>query len=456
LKRIIALLIALSMFLSLFVSCGKGEETTTTKTTQTITKENITVEDVSDEKEVSESESETDESTEKITEEKSTENVTEEDFSEEYIEIDDEEWLDEEIDYFAMYQPPETKTKTYNTLKKELDNVIKKRGYKGREKQVVINTFNALYNSYSTWKVGYRDLPSTEDYIRTTYIDILKHVVVKCYVSDTEEYKEYCKKEPYVCDCSHMEPLDNGECKVVMILLKDEEKTPELTSVETEEFFHEVTHCRAHLYVYETSDVEYESINLILEGAATFHMKFAKKMNYEHGGSWCVAKKDESVCLEYRKDNCVGYLTYLNAYEKLVYLLGYDTIFEYENGDLSYGDIRNKLAKKYGENIGGKFLTTMSDWHNESDGNYANDKAFSLAIEFENLFFECLKKDIKNLKTKKEAEEFIRIYDHYKKRNMPVTVNADGEELPTVFDVASVDKELKIKVKEFGIKYIPA
>jgi len=25
-----------------------------------------------------------------------------------------------------------------------------------------------------------------------------------------------------------------------------------------------------------------------------------------------------------------------------------------------------------------------------------------------------------------------------------------------VFDVASVDKELKIKVKEFGIKYIPA
>ena len=216
-------------------------------------------------------------------------------------------------------------------------------------------------------------------------------------------------------------------------------------------FYHEIIHCKqkntmiySSNYFEENEDVK----QLYLEGGATFHMKFTNPLTLDIRGIWSIENEKGDLTVEYNKDNGSGYLVDLNAYEKMVYLVGYNTMDKIEKGEIPLSVLEETITKKYGKKQASKFLKTMKEWYVEYNNSYKGDKIYNLAIEFENTFLECVKQDINSLKTEKQIKEYKKIWEHYKTKNLPQVTEEETNNITNeIFNIKSIDNMLKSKEK---------
>ena len=178
-------------------------------------------------------------------------------------------------------------------------------------------------------------------------------------------------------------------------------------------------------------------------------MKFANPFNLNVGGIWSIENEEGSLIIDYNKDNGAGYLVDLNAYEKLVYLVGYNTMDKVEKGELPISIVEETITKKYGKTQASKFLQTMKEWYTEYNNSYKGEEIYNLAIEFENVFLECVKQDINMLQTENEIREYKEIWEHYKTKNLPQVTEDEAKNNITneIFNIESIDNMLnKIRI----------
>jgi len=339
----------------------------------------------------------------------------------------------------------------YSQLLTNLNQELNKKNFSYEANQLLIDTFDRIYNNYSSWENGYNDMPSKEEYIQKNYINIIKDIdEVNFYDSESEQAKKLIEEGSAAAWTEY-----TGESLKISIIAKNKnEATYEERNQDIEFFYHEVAHCKQENILLDWNYFNnYESIKQIfIEGGATFHMKFTNPFTEQVWGAWSIANEKGDLIIDYNKDNCLGYLVELNAYEKLVYLVGYDTIDKIEKGEIPFSTISETISQKYGDEKADEILETMSEWYEKYNDSWKGDEVSDLSIKLENLFLDCMKEDINRISNKEETEKYIKLYEHYKIKNLPQAIDASGNSITNnIFNISQVDNTLKNKMQEFGI-----
>ena len=338
----------------------------------------------------------------------------------------------------------------YKRLKDNLKQELNKKSFNKEINLLFYDTLDALYKNYPTWKHGYRDLPDTEEYITENLINVVKNVGnAVFYDKDSPEGKKLLDDGSAL---GWVQVESNGELTLCVICYTSElgKRTGERKD-DIERFFHEIIHCKQKkiLWNYDYFNNNETFFDLFIEAGTTFHQKFTVPFSLMEGGAWMVTNDNEEISINYTKDNCTGYLINLNAYEKLIYLVGYDIIDGMEKGEIPFSSLRNTLAKNYGIVQGNNFYYLMEKWYKEYLNDWSSDETFNLSIQLENMFFEFIRQDIKALSTKEEAIAYKPIYDFYMQRNLPIIRVEDTYENITkdYFDTSELDEMLNEKLK---------
>jgi hypothetical protein len=342
----------------------------------------------------------------------------------------------------------------YKRLKDKLKHELDKKSFDEEINYLFYDTLNALYKNYPTWKHGYRDLPDTEKYITENLINVVQNVDnAVFYDIESEEGKQFFESGHAL---GWVQQESNGELTLSVTSYKAKKsKVMNARKSDIERFYHEVIHCKQKkiLWNYDYFDNNATFFDLLIEGGTTFHSKFVNPYSLDLGGSWKISRGDKLVAIEYTKSNCMGYLVNLNAYEKLVYLVGYDVIDGIEKAEIPFSAVRNTIVKNYGEEQGNKFYYLMESWYAEYLNSSFSDKIFNLSLELEYLFWDLMEQDIKALSSKEEATAYKPIYDFYMQRNMPIVTRDYPDEhtfdyiTSEYFDSSELDEMLNEKLK---------
>lgn len=341
----------------------------------------------------------------------------------------------------------------YDILLSKLKKELEKKSFEEEVDLLFLDTFEMLYQNYPTWQHGYRNFPSREEYISTRLIDIIQTITkIDFYKNDSDEANRLLDEGLPIGYFT----IDKNGGNVIFIISEPYDTENEVLRQDSvESFFHEITHCHQRRHISENFNGHFYLYYILSEGGATFHMKFTQPSSLEHRGSWLIEKENSEYIIEYSKHNCNGYLLDMNAYEKLVYLLGYDTVEKVIANQISFSEVQNMLSEKYGEEETIKFFQTLQDWYTEYENAWKSDVTYDLALSLENQFLDFIKQDIELLKTKEEAEKYKTIYEFYIKKNLPQVkmiqktgtnsesyVNLTSE----TFDIETLDKMLEEKI----------
>ncbi len=343
----------------------------------------------------------------------------------------------------------EQQPEDYKRLRKKLIKELNKKDFHPEIDSIFLDTLDNLYKNYPAWRAGYRYLPSTEEYITENLINIVKFIYnIEYYVKGSKAANDlYDEGSP-----SAWTTFDEDYNLIVGIILTKPADVDEQTrNCEIEEFFHEIIHCKQRKILrsntYFEGNEEFE--NPFTEGGATFHAKFTTPYSSEVNGSWFLFNKDETRTINYNKSNCVGYLNYMNAFEKIVYLVGYDLIDKVERTEVPLSTIKETISEKYGHEKTADFLETMKNWLVLYDESPKDGEAYNTAVALEKKFLNFIEQDIDALKNKKQAKEFKPIYDFYIQNNLSrvVIIDSDKDISRKVFGIAKLDEKLGEKLK---------
>lgn len=334
----------------------------------------------------------------------------------------------------------------YNELLNKMNSELAKKNFSKEANQVFKDIFDKLYKNYPTWQKAYKDLPSVEEYIKNNLIDTIKNInSITIYDSESEMGQKLQEQG---------QALGQTDSKgnITMIFRGGEEHNDDI-----ERTSHEIKHCGQEEILFNQEYFKGNEViwQLIVEGSATFHQKFVNPLDINVGGTWAISNEAGTSTINYNKDNCLGYLVELNAYENLVYLAGYDTMNKVEKGEISLLDLKNTIAKSYGQDKADKIWNTMVEWYSEYNKNWKSDKAYQAGIELQKLYLECIEQDIKNLKPE-QVEAFGTVYGYYKSKKLPQIENSNGENITEeVFDINRLDAlivQKEIESREYGME----
>ena len=296
----------------------------------------------------------------------------------------------------------------YDKLANKLQTIINNKGIDNKEiKMLLEETLERLYNNYSGWQKGYDDMPNVIDYINENFLNVLENEVSKIeFVDENSEKGQNLFNNGMAAGTTKEE---NGKCIIRMIIPKKEDSNYDERNYAIEEFFHEIIHCKERKITFNSNYFNnYEHlIDIFTEGSATFHQKFTNEYTNEVYGKWSIENTEGTRTIDYNKENGIGYLYELNAYEKLVYLLGYSFMNKVEKGIVDFSQIKTEMISKYAEQ-GNNLLNKIEEWYTYiSEEGTTSDITFDSAIDLENTFLELAKKDNKNK------------FNHYIEKNLP-------------------------------------
>ncbi len=340
----------------------------------------------------------------------------------------------------------------YERLRRTLDIILEEKHFQEEVNLLFYDTLDNLYEYYPQWRKIYRDMPPTEEYIKNNFLVAAQMLdVVKFYDEDSPEGQAALEEE----DAFGSMWAEDDKLYIHIIAKLAENADEDSRNNSIEYFYHELTHVRTEGIVCDPNDnfESYPDIRMdIIEGCSTFHMKFVTPFNNDVGGSWGIANADQSINIDYVKSNCNGYLLYLNVYEKLMYLAGYDTIYNMEMYNVHVDSISTAISGKYGDNAGYILLEKIGYRSMEYDDSWCGDEVYELSVEIENYFLSLIIKDIENCKSADELSEVESLYLAYKSRNMPVVYTESIETVITdeVFDTALVEKAIDLKKASFN------
>ena len=333
------------------------------------------------------------------------------------------------------YKGSEVKTETSKkitskeALLKKLNKELGKKNFSERANNMLRDVLDRLYMYYPEWQHVFKDMPLADDYIRQNFIGAIKYInSMNVIDADSPEGKE---------------ALDNGSALAYVVEDNDLtlyfKKGKDFYDDNLERLYHEITHCRQQM-TFDDSYFEGNEMfrETIVEGGATFHMKFVRENISEMGGGGVIDKGDNSeTSLDYYNNNGEGYPFQRNMYEHLIYMAGFDCIHKMEMKKISISDVKKQIGKNYGNETADKVWKELKYFLKLYGEDTKNEyKLFNEAIKIQKIFLNFVKTDIENLNTKKPAQvrKFMNVYRSYKLRMLAKWQERIGSRLVVISD----------------------
>lgn len=321
----------------------------------------------------------------------------------------------------------------YNELKQELKDELEKKDFGPIANEFFIEIFEKLYENYPKWKELYKDLPSTQQYIRKNLIDTINKISnVNMYEFDSEQAKK-------LKEAGYARYFSDSEYEITIIYTDLQKASKEEHENDLENMFHEMIH------------IEYMGKG---EDEPTFGMKFVNEPRLEQKGEWIVSDSAGEKFVEYRKDTTYGYLVNLNTYENLVCFAGYKTLIDLNEGICGFSGVENQISLMYGEELAKSITKSIEIWYKLYNESWESDEIYNESIKLQKLYLECIKQDIEKLdiSNKDEVYSYINIYRNYKMKNMCHVIDENGNECTNdIFEIDLIDKKLVEKISQSNI-----
>jgi len=393
---------------------------------------------------------ETDRETEETDRETEESKITTQSYEDTEEEVLDTINFIEKIEEEGSYKEDRTKELTdqeYNELLDDLNSVLEEKNFSEEANLLILDVFEGLCKNYSTWQKGYINMPSTKDYITNNLINSVKKISNFEFIDkqSSEGQKRINDGEPL----GFTIPNAQGKLDVRIIANKKEDANESDRKYDLEIAAHEICgHCKHIKMVYGDNS---ELNQMLVEGSATFNQKFVNPYSTITSANWVATNNDESIIIKYSNSSGIGYLTYLNAYEKLVFLLGYDVINDLEDGNIKYPNIEKKLLEYYGKENGKEYAKIMKDWFMEYEENITGDKICKLCLDFEDSFMKMVGYNIDLIEDEQLLDRYKSAFEQYLERNMPTAMDNNFKEITSqIFDYQYMNKAFEEKQKEIN------
>ncbi|MBR4450661.1 MAG: hypothetical protein IKS39_02365 [Clostridia bacterium] len=314
---------------------------------------------------------------------------------------------------------------TYDDLLQKLNDISSKKNLDDVEFAYAKTILDNLYANYDDWRECSKDFPSKEKYIYENLFEPLNNCMLNFISTESDEGQRMLNAGSAFGFTERF----GGKTKVTILYEPDEEKSDYLLSAGR--FLHELAHVSQMPILFnDTHFKDYPYLSYIVtEGGATFKMKMMNQ---------CLARKMAAnftshgdISLEYKLDNGDGYPKEMNYYCHLQYLAGYDVLEGVIKGD-SASNIEARIAERYDTETAKRIFSLLGSIET-ADLEENNKEELQYELELENLFLECVKKDISQLKTKEDVEAFTNIYRAYMIHLLP------GIYLETHEDITYID-----------------
>ena len=323
-----------------------------------------------------------------------------------------------------------------SALRAELNEILAQKQYADEINYRLTDILDGLCEYYGDWQRGYFDLPPADAYIRRYMLQPLRTVGPFTFTDINSE--EGQKMLEIGFSLGYTTRDKDGKNMIGIIGEKKENVYGENIFGGTWEdeltvAGHELLGHVAHMDTFSSDNFYDEDDNdlylLIEEGCATFHQRHVSPYSTESNGSWGAANSDRSLTIEYRNFDCMGYLYYLNTYEKLVFLLGHDTLAAAESGDIRYADIKQKLARYYGREEGALFADLLKKSYRMREEKPFDDNTYKICVGYENLFLYLAESNLKYIETAAELEKYEAVVNRYLERNLPKVTTKDYQDV---------------------------
>lgn len=334
--------------------------------------------------------------------------------------------------------------KVYQSLRKEMDAVIREKGFSDLAKQFLHEILLNKLKNYHQWRTGYLDMPDAKAYLRENLIDALKNVKSITLVD------EESRKGKKLASQGWGPGETDGDLNIFVMYHDPNTTLPETHLEDLEKLDHEIKHCKDKKVLSKPKHYKnnYDLRDLLIEGGATFHQKFVGPLSAAQGGSWAIGDRSGTKQIAYEKNNCYGYLLHLYLYETLVYLAGYRTVEDVGMGQ-PVMSIKKEITRKYGAKTANRIWNGMLDLHRYFEEDDEDVDVFRFAVNLHKQILKCMKKDIERLNVKKPAQvrRYLEVYRYYKLKVMPKVYEHQFTDITdTVFDTATLDRLLIEKI----------
>ena len=326
---------------------------------------------------------------------------------------------------------------TYEQLLEELNLTIENKNFDSQATKLILETFEALYENYDKWKQLYKDLPSKEEYIRDKLINSLN------YVNEINVYEYGTQAAEKVVEENGNDTFTTYDNKITITISEN--------GTNLEKFLHEMIHIEQNKEENESKDREnyfYDGADLsrvFREGEATFNQVFVSEMS-EEKNQFVFRENEKGHLIYYGKTVECGYSDYLYIYNNLVYLVGYKNL-NIIKGENVFEQVGAFLEAKYGKDGATEVLDAIANWEKTRPGQFErSDEAYNSAIELQKIFNKYIIKDINNLKTDKQIQEYANTYERYKEIVLPKVIGDEFEDITnSIFQITDIDKALQVR-----------
>lgn len=305
----------------------------------------------------------------------------------------------------------------YERLYHELNKALESKNFNYEVNLFFKDTFERVYDNFDSWTKGYRDFPTREEFIMKSIINPIYSITDVVFYESGSEEAERLINEEYMP--SGWVERDGEELIINIIADKAENADSYARAYDVEMFFHEVTHCKDKALINDYC-IGYEELDYFFtEGMATFNQKFVYDSAEDEGGAWTISDSKETYTIKYTKNNCIGYLLYMNFCEKLAYLADYKNVERVELGEIAFSDLVDIIADRYGREKTDKFFAIMIEMFESYEESWRSDEVFNLAVEAEMIFLDFIRYDIEKIDNAEAAKDYKPIYDFYINKNLP-------------------------------------
>ena len=346
----------------------------------------------------------------------------------------------------------ERKIYTKEELKEFLTNKINEKHFNDISRSFLMDILEKLYDNYPKWKKGYKDLPDISLFIIDNLINPLDNLETLNLISENDEKAN----EIYEVGRGYTETDENDKLHVYYVYSDYKNINDKSHMEDLEGLFHEIIHVKQlgndiklnRDYITDKSELLHK---VFFEGGATYYSRFIAEYDSMNTAGYGYCKSDKSVCFLYEKETGMGahYIAYMYAYEKMSYILGYDTMNNFELGQISEDELDKLLRKNTGKDI----LSIVYLSCNEEK----KDLAINNILSFETILHEEMKKDINNLNSYEEVRKYIDIYRHLKIKSFPnigykeSLYNIKDDKFDKFFNLDELDNLLINKIIEFKV-----
>lgn len=324
---------------------------------------------------------------------------------------------------------------TYEQLLAELNEVISNKGFNLEAKKLILETFEALYANYDEWKELYKSLPPKEAFIRDKLINSLNYInKISIYGFESKEAEQMIRENGY-------DTFTTYDNKITFTINNEDDP---------ERFMHEISHVEQNVEENSTKNREYYEYNgvdlskVFREGEATFNQSVAGKAS-EIKNKYSYRRDCNGNTIYYGIGARSGYPDYAYIYGNLVNLIGYEELDKVRGEDV-FKQVENRLINKYGQDGAKEILNSIAEWEKNKPENMSTEsnEAFDSAVKLQKVFDKFILKNINNLKTDKEIQEYSNWYKKYKAIILPEVFDCDYEEITDIiFETSHIDERLE-------------